>query len=221
MNATLQTHYYASPIGLLLMQGTNETLHRLQLAKAEKAHSSTPLSTDVYPLTNPDFSFNVPPRPSIAPPRQDILPPFAKATIAWLNAYFTHQSLPPLPPLSLNGTPFQQAVWKAAMTLPLGSTTTYGQLALQVATQLHRPHPATRAVGNALGANPLLLIVPCHRIIASHGRLGGFTAGLARKIYLLRHEAVTSTIPSLFEDEMITGEYPVFQCTNHLSYTES
>ena len=88
-------------------------------------------------------------------------------------------------PLDLQGTPFQQAVWRALQAIPAGSVWTYGQLA----QHLGRPR-AARAVGSACGANPIPFLVPCHRVVASNGGLGGFGLGLAVKRVLLEREGV-------------------------------
>lgn len=87
--------------------------------------------------------------------------------------------------LALAGTPFQQRVWQALMAIPPGQPTTYGALAIQLGT-------AARAVGQACGANPLPILLPCHRVVAAHG-LGGFMhaaagAPLDVKTWLLAHE---------------------------------
>ncbi len=88
-----------------------------------------------------------------------------------------------LPPLDLtSATPFQQAVWAALMAIPPGEVRTYAQ----VAASLARPR-AARAVGAACGANPIPVLVPCHRVVA-HGGLGGFSSGLAWKRRLLALE---------------------------------
>ena len=81
------------------------------------------------------------------------------------------------------GTAFQRAVWQAMLEIPRGETRSYGWLAERIG----RPG-AARAVGQAVGANPLPLLVPCHRVIASDGGLGGFGGGLEMKEALLRHE---------------------------------
>lgn len=86
-------------------------------------------------------------------------------------------------PLRLDGTPFQVEVWNALRTIPYGVTASYGQ----VADQIGRPR-AVRAVGSANGKNPISIIVPCHRVIASDGGLGGYGWGLERKSWLLEHE---------------------------------
>ena len=85
--------------------------------------------------------------------------------------------------VELNGTAFQQRVWKALRGIRAGSTSTYAALAAGVGAP-----SAVRAVGAANGANPVAVIVPCHRVIGSNGRLTGYGGGLDRKEWLLRHE---------------------------------
>jgi methylated-DNA-[protein]-cysteine S-methyltransferase len=81
------------------------------------------------------------------------------------------------------GTPFQQSVWRALRRIPIGSTTTYSALAREIGAP-----SAVRAVGAANGANPIWLIIPCHRAIGADGRLVGYAGGLERKQWLLEHE---------------------------------
>ncbi len=83
-------------------------------------------------------------------------------------------------PLAPQGTPFQLAVWEALQRIPYGETTSYGQLA----RRLDRPN-ASRAVGLANGANPIAIIIPCHRVIGSNGNLTGFGGGIDIKQRLL------------------------------------
>lgn len=90
-------------------------------------------------------------------------------------------------PLDLRGTPLQLAVWRALLAIPFGKVIAYGELA----RRLGRPH-AARAVGTACGCNPIVLIVPCHRVIGSDGRLHGYGGGLWRKRALLEWERGTS-----------------------------
>ena len=89
-------------------------------------------------------------------------------------------------PLAPTGTPFRRRVWDALTTIPVGESRTYGEVARKLAT-------AARAVGGACGANPIALVIPCHRVVGSQGALGGFmgvTAGdpIAIKRWLLAHE---------------------------------
>jgi methylated-DNA-[protein]-cysteine S-methyltransferase len=85
------------------------------------------------------------------------------------------------------GTEFQRVVWDALTRIPSGTTLTYGQLA----TQVGRPG-AARAVGAAVGRNPLSVVVPCHRVVGSDGTLTGFAGGLPAKEWLLAHETAVS-----------------------------
>ena len=91
------------------------------------------------------------------------------------------------PPLALDlrlGTAFPQSVWQMLLTIPYGAQCTYGQLA----SAMGRPH-AARAVGAAIARNPISILLPCHRVVGSNGRLTGYAGGLARKQALLLHEA--------------------------------
>jgi methylated-DNA-[protein]-cysteine S-methyltransferase len=88
-------------------------------------------------------------------------------------------------PVDVVGTPFQRAVWSALRDIPVGATVSYRDIADAVG----RPS-ASRAVGNAVGSNPVAVVVPCHRVITTAGGLGGFGGGLDRKRWLLAHEGV-------------------------------
>ncbi|GAA2354412.1 methylated-DNA--[protein]-cysteine S-methyltransferase [Nonomuraea africana] len=87
-------------------------------------------------------------------------------------------------PHAVTGTPFQEKVWSAVDDIPYGTTTTYGELAERIGA----PRDRIRAVGAAIGANPLLIIRPCHRVIGATGSLTGYAGGLERKRLLLTHE---------------------------------
>ena len=101
-----------------------------------------------------------------------------------LRAYFAGdlEALVDLP-VEPEGTPFQQKVWAALREIPPGRTTAYHELARRV-----RSPEAARAVGTACGANPIWIVIPCHRVVAAGGGLGGYGGGLARKRWLLEHE---------------------------------
>jgi O-6-methylguanine DNA methyltransferase len=91
------------------------------------------------------------------------------------------------PPFDLaSGTEFQQSIWRAMTKIPLGQTSSYGELASTVG----KPK-AVRAVGGACGANPIPVLVPCHRVLAANNKIGGFSGGLDRKRELLKREGVT------------------------------
>ena len=101
------------------------------------------------------------------------------------------------------GTPFQREVWRALRDIPAGRTLSYGALARQIG----RP-AAMRAVGLANGANPVGIVVPCHRVIGANGSLTGYGGGLPRKQWLLEHERRVAE-PSLFKGEPLVSSASV------------
>jgi methylated-DNA-[protein]-cysteine S-methyltransferase len=107
-----------------------------------------------------------------------------RRTRIWLDTYFdgTSAALADLP-LDMRGAPFEQRVWRALREIPAGQTTSYGA----IAAALQSPG-AARAVGAANGANPVSIIVPCHRVIGASGSLTGYGGGLDRKTWLIDHE---------------------------------
>ncbi|MFJ8515703.1 methylated-DNA--[protein]-cysteine S-methyltransferase [Lysinibacillus xylanilyticus] len=100
-----------------------------------------------------------------------------------LKAYFNKELTEFDVPIHVKGTPFQLAVWEALKGLPYGTTTTYSDIAHRIGNP-----KAVRAVGSAIGANPILAIIPCHRVIGKDGKLTGFRSGLAMKEFLLELE---------------------------------
>ncbi|MEJ5330966.1 MAG: methylated-DNA--[protein]-cysteine S-methyltransferase [Desulfobaccales bacterium] len=140
------------------------------------------LSATYLGLSSLEFT-DAPPMelPQEAPPGA---PPWLSQALDLLTGYFAgrHPDFSSLP-LDLAGTPFQHQVWQELQKIPPGQTLSYGELA----RRLGKP-TAARAVGQALKANPLPLIIPCHRVIAADGSIGGFSAGLTRKRWLLAHE---------------------------------
>jgi methylated-DNA-[protein]-cysteine S-methyltransferase len=82
-----------------------------------------------------------------------------------------------------DGTIFQKQVWEEMQKIPYGETATYAD----IAKRIDRPE-AWRAVANACGANPIVVVIPCHRVVGSHGKLGGYSGGIERKQWLLAHE---------------------------------
>ena len=100
-----------------------------------------------------------------------------------LNAYFAGELQEFNLPLAPHGTEFQMSVWKVLTTIPYGSTRSYGEIAWQTGSP-----KASRAVGAANGQNPIPIIIPCHRVIGSTGKLTGFGGGLPTKVALLNLE---------------------------------
>jgi methylated-DNA-[protein]-cysteine S-methyltransferase len=118
-------------------------------------------------------------------------------TRRWLRAYFegSNADIRELP-LDMRGAAFERRVWSALCTIPPGTTTTYGAIAKAVGAP-----GAARAVGAANGANPVAIVVPCHRVIGSSGALTGYGGGLDRKTWLIAHERrwCPAPEPSLFD----------------------
>lgn len=105
------------------------------------------------------------------------------ARCAWeLRAYFAGMLRNFSVPVAMDGTDFEQRVWNAMLTVPFGQTITYGMLATAIGKA-----NAARAVGTACGKNPLIVVVPCHRIIGASD-IGGYAAGIRRKKWILQHE---------------------------------
>ena len=113
----------------------------------------------------------------------------------WLDTYWASREPPPQNvPLDLHGSVFQRAVWQALLTIPFGHTRSYGEVAAQVGSgampRENSGGASARAVGSAVGRNPVSILVPCHRVIGANGSLTGYAGGLPRKEHLLRHEGV-------------------------------
>lgn len=105
-----------------------------------------------------------------------------------LTEYFNGQRQTFSIDIQPKGTPFQQQVWKILMEIPFGKTRTYVSLAKELG-DINK----TRAVGAAIAANPLLILIPCHRVVAANGNLTGYSGGIRRKQWLLHHEHHIST----------------------------
>ena len=150
---------YASPLGTLLLARTAQGLAGAWF-DAQKHH---PAAID-------------------APERDD--DPLLQRAAEQLGAYFEGSEADFDLPLDLLGTQFQRAVWKELLQIERGATTSYGDIARRLGTP-----SASRAVGAAVGRNPVSIIVPCHRVLGSGGALTGYAGGLDRKTALLRLES--------------------------------
>ncbi|MBD0259198.1 MAG: methylated-DNA--[protein]-cysteine S-methyltransferase [Cytophagales bacterium] len=152
------TRYYLSPVGRLEITATAQALLSVHFADAQKK-----------------------PGPG-RPQTPESSPPIAHC-IRELEEYFAGQRQVFSVPYALAGTSFQQKSWQALTSIPYGETITYGQQAQRLG------HPkAARAVGLCNGSNPLVIVVPCHRVIGAGGKLVGYGGGLGRKQTLLAHE---------------------------------
>lgn len=108
-------------------------------------------------------------------------------TEAWLQHYFAKDfSKLKLPAIDWQGSTFAITAWKKLLKVPVGKTQTYGELAKKVGNE-----KASRAIGRVMGQNPIVIIVPCHRIIGTNQTLTGYGGGIDRKIWLLKHEGHT------------------------------
>lgn len=112
------------------------------------------------------------------------LKPYADELIEYLNGSQQSFSLP----IDIKGTPFQEQTWEALKKIPYGQTCSYSD----IASLIEKPQ-AVRAVGSAIGANPVLMAVPCHRVIGKNGAITGYRGGTAMKRYLLQLEAGTTS----------------------------
>ena len=101
----------------------------------------------------------------------------------WLDLYFSGLQPGFLPPLNLVGTAFRQRVWQALMEIPYGATATYGAIARHIGCR------SAQAVGQAVGRNPIAVVVPCHRVVGADGTLTGYAYGLELKRRLLEFES--------------------------------
>ncbi len=116
--------------------------------------------------------------------------PVLEETKEWLSEYFAGGWPSFTPPLNPGGTAFQKGIWSLLREIPRGETVTYGELAERYALRKGIPHMSARAVGGAVGRNPVSVIVPCHRVIGADGSLTGYAGGEERKRALLVLEGV-------------------------------
>lgn len=162
--------FYDSPLGKLAMCSDGSALIGLGLASQQAAGAAIAGSR----------------------PGEESLPIF-QDTARWLETYFRGRAPSFTPKLKLSGSDFQKRVCEIMLTIPFGKTVTYGEIAAQIARERGIPRMSAQAVGGAVGANPILIIVPCHRVIGAGGNLTGYGAGMERKIQLLTLEKVDIT----------------------------
>lgn len=153
------TATYSSPLGPIVIESDGEALTGLRFC-CEKA-STVPIE---------------------APKEAVRTPPIIAETIQWLDDYFAGKRPCNVPRLNPQGSAFQKRVWTALLTIPYGETVSYGEIARMVDCR------SAQAVGQAVGANPIALIIPCHRVIAAHGKIGGYEYGIEIKKKLLELE---------------------------------
>ena len=150
---------YESPLGTMIMLGTLSYL--TDLFFVDESHAPTYDDADYIEQKTGPF----------------------EVTIMWLDQYFSGRKPFVTPPIELEGTEFRKSVWSILQT------TTYGDIGKKIATKQGKEKMSAQAVGGAVGHNPISIIVPCHRVIGSNGKLTGYAGGLDRKQYLLELEA--------------------------------
>lgn len=120
---------------------------------------------------------------------EKVLPVFEE-TKKWLTIYFGGRAPDFTPPLRMETTPFRKAVWEILLTIPFGQTMTYGEIAGIMAKKKGLAKMSARAVGGAVGHNPISLIIPCHRVVGANKSLTGYAGGIERKVQLLTMEKI-------------------------------
>jgi methylated-DNA-[protein]-cysteine S-methyltransferase len=91
-------------------------------------------------------------------------------------------------PLAPGGTSFRRQVWKLLQAIPYGENRSYGDIAREMARLMGKEKMSAQAVGQAVGSNPISILIPCHRVVGAKGQLTGYAGGIPNKIWLLRHE---------------------------------
>ncbi len=124
----------------------------------------------------------------LAPDATPLDVPVLQEAKSWLTLYFSGEIPDFIPPLHLIGTPFQVEIWRLLLTIPYGQTLTYRAIARAYAQRAGLSSMSAQAVGNAVGKNPISILVPCHRVVGAKGQLTGYAGGLARKQALLKLE---------------------------------
>ena len=152
------TTTYTSPLGPIIIESDGQAITSLRFSNAKTS--------------------SVPTAPKEAVPT----PPIIAETLQWLDDYFAGKRPCNVPRLNPQGTDFQERVWQALLTIPYGETLSYGEIAQMLECR------SAQAVGQAVGANPIALIIPCHRVIAANGQLGGYAYGTEIKKQLLELE---------------------------------
>ena len=153
------TATYISPLGSIIIDSDGEAITSLRFCREQNS------------ATQGEYA-----------PKATTTPPIITETIQWLDDYFAGKRPCNVPRLNPQGTAFQKRVWQALFTIWYGQTKTYGEIAQMVDCR------SGQAVGQAVGANPIALIIPCHRVIAAHGKIGGYEYGTEIKKKLLKLE---------------------------------
>ena len=190
----IHTTTYESPIGRLYLAEQDGFLIGLWM-EGQKYFGQSGGKT-VWPTSRPDGAGAIAEQLKETNVRffkrangKEQLPKTLALTIDWLNCYFAGKRPDGIQvPLALAGSPFRQSVWKALQEIPYGETTTYGEIAKRLEKKTEKGKTSARAVGRAVGHNPIGILIPCHRVIGADGSLTGYAGGVERKAWLLAHE---------------------------------
>jgi methylated-DNA-[protein]-cysteine S-methyltransferase len=159
-------HKIKSPVGILTVSSDGQNVSGLWI-EGQKYFTKT---------LEKDFS-------------EESLPIFENVR-KWLNIYFSGKEPDFMPPLMPKGSLFQKLIWNNLCKIPYRKTTTYGELALQFELENKGKHTSARAVGGAVGHNPISILIPCHRVIGKNGNPTGYAGGITTKIKLLELEGI-------------------------------
>ena len=159
-----QSYYYNSPIGRIILEGNEGTLLGLWFESSRNYKGRGPIETSAPPL------------------------PFFVETSRWLDIYFSGKAPGFIPRMEIQGSAFMKSVCQIMLEIPFGQTTTYGAIAKEICHRMNKQRMSAQAVGGAVGHNPISLIIPCHRVIGSDGKLTGYGGGIDKKQWLLNME---------------------------------
>ena len=171
----IRQYTYISPLGILDIKTEDTALTELHITN--RSADSTPFPSDVPCINSPQA-------------QENDLPKHIAIIKTWLDEYFSGKEPSATIELNPHGTEFQLRVWKNLCGIPYGTTTTYGEIAERLNSQSPSRRTSARAVGQAVGRNPIGIIIPCHRVIGAGNKLTGFNAGIDAKISLLNIENI-------------------------------
>ena len=180
-NTMLYKTHYESPLGDLLLTADAQALTGVWF-DGQKYYAQG--QADLEPEAGAAIC-NAPCKEEHAPLLADVK--------RWLDIYFTGKEPGFLPPLHPIGSAFRQAVWTILLQIPYGQTTTYGEIARQLAGTAGLSRMSAQAVGGAVGHNEISIIIPCHRVVGTSGSLTGYAGGIERKVKLLELERADMT----------------------------
>ena len=200
-----EIHMTCDTIGLTSLSLPGQRLYDLPVFSAYTGTNETVMSDAGKAADAGDVGGKKPGKkdPDVSADRMDHIPatgyrlikskdnPVFGAAEFWLDTYFSGKMPAQLPPLHLIGSPFRLAVWEELLKIPYGKTTTYGALAGALAQKLGQEHMSAQTIGGAVGHNPISILVPCHRVLGTNGKMTGYNGGIDKKISLLKLENQT------------------------------